>query len=134
VTRGCRTDGAKSEGFSRGLVTASRVLMGLIAALLVVAPWTEHYGTFDNFPRGGDVELSLLAFLGFLCLVLLLAQLREQRLKSPPPVQDEEWEFSRAADEWDRTCAAARQRISQTSHSPPFASCLLGAFNLPLQI
>jgi hypothetical protein len=123
----------KTEGFSQSLVVASRVLMSLIVALLFVAPWTEHYGTFDNFPHGQDFELSLFAFLALLCLVLLLAQLRKQRLNDPPAVRDD-WEWCLICELAVAIPDASPKRIAQVSHSPPGGSHSLGAYNLPLQI
>jgi hypothetical protein len=107
--------------------------MSLIVALLFVAPWTEHYSTFDNFPHGQDFELSLFAFLALGCLVLLLAQLRKQRLEDPPAVRDD-WE-------WCLICIPAvaipgmlQERIALVAHSPPHGSHSPGPHNLPLQI
>lgn len=104
--------------------------MGLISVLLVVSPWTEHFGTFDNFPHGQDFELSLLAFLALLCLVLLLAVRRKQGLKdlvadrsSVPLIA---WKLGRP----DRGCA----RVANACHSPPLPSLSPGAYNFPLLI
>jgi hypothetical protein len=134
VRRVSSTSGAKIEGFSRSLAVASRVMMGLIALLLVVAPWTEHYGTFDNFPHGQDFELSLLAFLGFLCLVLLLALLSKQRLTSDPAGQDDDWEYRLNLEPPAATRESLRARTARMIHSPPRGSPPPGAYNLPLQI
>jgi hypothetical protein len=107
--------------------------MWLMVALLSVAPWTEHYATFDNFPHGQDFELSLFAFLALLCLVLLLAQVRKQRLKDPPTVLDNlEWPL--IYEPPVATPDALRKRIARVSHSPPRGGHPLGAYNLPLQI
>ena len=131
--RAARTGEARTEKddqFSRSLLAGSRVLMCLFALLLAVAPWTEHFGTFDNFPHGQDFELSLLAFLALLCLVLLLALRRKQGLKDIFSVSSWHslviWELGRPA----RGCA----RIVDSCHSPPFRSAWAGACNLPLQI
>ncbi len=134
VRRGCSTSGAKIEGFSRALALASRVIIGLMALLLVVAPWTEHYGTFDNFPRGQDFELSLFAFLGFLCLVLLLGLLRKQWLKKDPARQDGEWDYRLILKPSASMQERLRARIAQMSHSPPRGSPPADAYRLPLQI
>lgn len=56
-----------------------RVLIGLIALLTAVSPWTQYYWHFDNFPRGGeDFEFGLLCSLMVFCLVLILMQLGKQ--------------------------------------------------------
>jgi hypothetical protein len=133
VKRASSTSRAKIEGFSQSLVVASRVLMSLIVALLFVAPWTERYGTFDNFPHGQDFELSLFAFLALACLVLLLAQLRKQRLEDPPAVRDD-WEWCLICGLSIAMPDALPKRIAQVSHSPPGGSPPPGAYNLPLQI
>lgn len=130
---GSSTSRANTEGFSESLVAASRVLMWLMLGLLAVAPWTEHYATLDDFPHGQDFELSLFAFLALLCLVLLLAHLRKQRLEDPPAVCDNrEWCLI-----WEPEFAmpdGLRMRIAPASHSPPGGSHARGAYNLPLQI
>ena len=134
VSRTSRTGEAgigKADGFSRSLITGSRVLMCLIALLLAVAPWTEHFGTFDNFPHGQDFELSLLAFLALLCLVLLLAVLRKRGLKDifavrawGPLVVWEPGGRPKPGFAW----------TTNACNSPPLPSPSLGTFNLPLQI
>jgi len=48
----------------------------LVALLLAVIPWSERYSLLDNFPQGQDTEFSILAFLVFLGLMLLLARRR----------------------------------------------------------
>lgn len=133
MRRASSTSGAEIEGFSHSLVVASRVLMWLMVVLLFVAPWTEHYGTFDNFPHGQDFELSLLTFLALLCLVLLLAQLRKQRLKDPPDVRDD-WEWCLICEPPFAMPDTLRMRIARVAHSPPGGSHPVGAYNLPLQI
>jgi len=54
----------------------SRVFVWLVALLLAAIPWSERYSMLDNFPRGQDTEFSLLAFLLFFGLMLLLARSR----------------------------------------------------------
>jgi hypothetical protein len=52
-----------------------RVLLVTVAVLSAVMPLTEHFWKADLFPRGGeDFEMSLLALLALLCMVLLVAQ------------------------------------------------------------
>ena len=121
----------KTDESSRSLIASSRVLICLIALLLAVAPWTEHFGTFDNFPHGQDFELSLLAFLALLCLVLLLAVLRKRGLKDIFAVRAwgplVVWDLG-GKPKPGFACTA------NACHSPPLPSPLVGAFNLPLQI
>jgi hypothetical protein len=123
-------NGAKVEGLSQALVRVSRLLICLIGLLLIVSPWTEYYGTFDNFPHGQDFELSLLAFLALLCLVLVLAQRRHQGMK-----------VDRAVRHWLslllRTPLPLEPLLGEVecvSHAPPHRGLRLSVFNLPLQI
>jgi hypothetical protein len=133
VRKASSASGAKIERFSKSLAVASRLLMCLMVALLSVAPWTEHYGTFDNFPHGQDFELSLFAFLALLCLMLLLALLRKQRLKDPPDVRDD-WEWCLICEPRFAMPDALRKLVARVSHSPPCGDHPLGSYNLPLQI
>lgn len=56
-----------------------RALIGLLAFLMVAMLWTERFFTWDKFLQGGqDLELSLVALVVFLCLILLLAQRSRQ--------------------------------------------------------
>jgi hypothetical protein len=107
--------------------------MWLMVTLLVAGPWTEHYGTFDNFPHGQDFELSLFAFLALLCLILLLAQLRKQWLEDPPDVRDD-WEWCLIFEAPVSMLDTLQERIARVSHSPPRGSRSPGPYNLPLQI
>lgn len=105
--------------------------MGMMAALLVIAPWTEHYRTFDNFPHGQDVELSVLAFLAFVSLVLVLAQQRRGRLKDAPAVE-ENWEGPAVCGYSFVEVDARRETVRRVSHSPPGDMPIV--YNLPLVI
>lgn len=56
-----------------------RALISLIAFLMVAMMWTERFLTWDRFLQGGqDLELSLVALVVFLCLIILLAQKSQQ--------------------------------------------------------
>lgn len=56
-----------------------RLLLGLVAFLMVAMMWTERFLTWDKFLQGGqDLELSLVALVVFLCLIILLAQRSQQ--------------------------------------------------------
>jgi hypothetical protein len=105
--------------------------MCLVVLLLTVAPWTEHFGTFDNFPHGQDFELSLLAFLALLCLVLLLALRRKEGLKDIFTVSS--WHsivIWKLGGRPERGFA----RITDSCNSPPHRSSRSASYNLPLQI
>jgi hypothetical protein len=73
VVRSCQP-GVQLAQDSGEFVLLSRILVSLVAAFLIVIPWSERYGMLDNFPHGQDTEFSLLAFLIFLGLMLLLAR------------------------------------------------------------
>ncbi len=56
-----------------------RALIGLVAFLMTAMMWTERFLTWDRFLQGGqDLELSLVALVVFLCLIILLAQQSQQ--------------------------------------------------------
>ena len=56
-----------------------RLLIGLAAFLMTAMMWTERFLTWDKFLQGGqDLELSLVALVVFLCLIILLAQRSQQ--------------------------------------------------------
>ena len=71
-----------SNRLPRIFLLSSRLLLGLIASLLAVIPWSECYCALDNFPRGQDFETNLLAFLALLGLVLLLIELCHRGLSA----------------------------------------------------
>jgi hypothetical protein len=49
------------------------LIAGAVSVLLI-APFTEHITSLDNFPRGGqDFEISAFLILTLLCLLLLAA-------------------------------------------------------------
>ena len=69
-----RQQRASLSDASRACLLAGRVLISLIAILLPLMLWTEHFTAWDKFFEGGqDCELSLLALFAFLCLVILLS-------------------------------------------------------------
>jgi cytochrome bd-type quinol oxidase subunit 2 len=56
-----------------------RLLIGLVVFLMMAMMWTERFMTWDKFLQGGqDLELSLVALVVFLCLIILLAQQAQQ--------------------------------------------------------
>ena len=58
-----------------------RLLLGLVAFLMMAMMWTERFMTWDRFLQGGqDLELSLVALVIFLCLIILLAQRSQQAM------------------------------------------------------
>jgi hypothetical protein len=55
-------------------VRAGRLLLVINVIVLIASSFTEHFWTWDRFLRGGqDFELSVLAFIAFFCLILVLA-------------------------------------------------------------
>lgn len=66
---------------ARVLVCLGRYLLILSALSLLTMPMTERYWTWDHFfQTGRDFELSMLAVLILLCLVLVLSKQRKQRV------------------------------------------------------
>ena len=64
---------------TRASTVIGRLLLGLVAFLMVAMMWTERFLTWDRFLQGGqDLELSLVALVVFLCLIILLAQRSQQ--------------------------------------------------------
>ena len=60
-------------------MVVGRLLLGLVAVLMIAMMWTERFLTWDKFLQGGqDLELSLMALVVFLCLIILLAQRSQQ--------------------------------------------------------
>jgi hypothetical protein len=131
VNRKRKTADTKRDEVSCCFLLVSRSLLCLFTVLLVATPWTEGYRLLDNFPRGQDSELNILALLAFLGLVLLITRSARRKLRS---LLFRDW-----------LClllnpAALFQRPSLNGHYsvPPATPPLLGsrpsAFNLPLQI
>ena len=86
-----------------------RLLLVATATLLLVMPWTEYFCHFDKFLRGGpDVELSLMAFLAFLCLVSSSSNSAGRACRWP-------W---RCAAGWPRSSAPSTRR----AFPAPFAA------------
>ena len=53
----------------------SKILMATTFLVIALMPLTEYFWHFDEFLHGGqDFELSLLAILTVLCLILVLSQ------------------------------------------------------------
>lgn len=55
-------------------VRAGRILLIINVIVLIVSCFTEHLWSWDFLHGGQDVELSILAFLAFICLILVFAQ------------------------------------------------------------
>jgi hypothetical protein len=76
LVRSFKRPAARRKQDSGRFLLLSRVFVWLVALLLAVIPWSERYSMLDNFPHGQDTEFSILAFLIFLGLMLLLARSR----------------------------------------------------------
>jgi hypothetical protein len=64
---------------ARVFVLVSRCLLMLTTLSLITMPITEHLWTWDCFLQGGrDFELSSIALLSFLCLVMVLSRTYKQ--------------------------------------------------------
>jgi hypothetical protein len=130
VSRERRMAGGTKERVSPAFVVLSRGLLFLFASWLLISPWTEGYRLLDNFPRGQDSELSLLAILAFLGIVLLIGRSARRRVSSLLLLS-----FLRVA------CVAGTRQLGKVSHlktdggveSPPYGPAV-SAFRTPLQI
>ena len=108
----------------------SRVFVWLVALLLAVIPWSERYSMLDNFPRGQDTEFSLLAFLLFLGLMLLLARSRTSILGALIKWCESVSVLARSG----RTVLHAIALSLPLEYGPEPPGPPLAAFDIPLQI
>jgi len=144
ATGNCRREQPVSEGtvrrrrkiaepgrveVSRSFLFVSRTLLSLFGLLLLVSPWTEGYRLLDNFPRGQDSELNILALLAFLGLVLLITRSARRRLRSFLLLKWL-WLLPDPASLLTRSSLDGHQSVP----APPLLERPPGAFNLPLQI
>jgi hypothetical protein len=116
----------------RRFIALCRTLMALIGLLLAVTPWTEGYRLLDNFPRGQDSEVHLLALLAFFGMVLLLA--RSCNASVCLALTFASW----LSSVWRRVlripCGLERPTPVLARHIPPLPGGSRASFNLPLQI
>jgi hypothetical protein len=123
----------KTEGDVSGMfVIAARLLLSTFTLLLLLTPWTESYRLLDNFPRGQDSELNILALLAFLGLVLLLARSSRSRLRAFPLLRNWLWLLLDPAVPVDNPSLHGRYTLAPSPPAPLESS--FGVFNLPLLI
>jgi hypothetical protein len=103
-----------------------------MAFLLLVSPWTEGYRLLDNFPHGQDSELSLLALLTFLGLVLLLARACTRNVCTLLNVGS--WLSSVFQTFFCMLADPPAAAALPLRHIPPLGRVSAGSFNIPLQI
>lgn len=123
---------ANLDESSPTFILISRILIGMMALLLVIIPWSERYSTLDSFPRGGDTELGLLTIFAVFGLILLFLRAAKKQIRnllraryflfSVLPLV-----LSLLADCHHRLGLADR-------HRTPLPGSSLDAYNLPLQI
>jgi hypothetical protein len=110
----------------------SRILLYFIALILVVSPWTEYHWTFDHFLRGGhDFELSLLSFVVFLCLMLLMAQRGKQAMDELLSIRQR---LTAVFHKINATPYGLGAVVISSARFKPDLSASLNLCNLPLQI
>lgn len=131
MSRRRKTAGTKRDEISCLFLLASRTLLCLFAVLLVATPWTEGYRLLDNFPRGQDSELNILALLAFLGLVLLITRSARRKLRTLL-LRSWLWMLLHPAALFHR--ASLHGHYSIPPAAPPLLGSCPGAFNLPLQI
>jgi hypothetical protein len=113
-------------------VIATRFLLSTFTLLLLLTPWTEGYRLLDNFPRGQDSELNILALLAFFGLVLLLARSSRTRLRAFPLLRNWLWLLLDPAGAADTPSLHGRYMLAP-SPPPPLESSF-GLLNVPLLI
>jgi hypothetical protein len=113
-------------------IALSRVLIALIGLLLLATPWTEGYRLLDNFPRGQDSEVHLLALLVFLGLVLLLARSRTQSVAVILSVAS--WISAILQHILRISFGLERTSVASVRHAPPIPNALHATFQPPLRI
>ena len=130
MSREHRMAGSARERVSPTFVVLSRCLLFLFASWLLISPWTEGYRLLDNFPRGQDSELNLLAMLAFLGIVLLIGRSAGRRVSSLLLLS-----LLRVlgAVGLRQLCTASHTQTDVQVTSPPFGPPL-SAFRTPLQI
>lgn len=116
---------------SRSFLRASRMLLSFFLLLLLVTPWTEGYRLLDNFPRGQDSELNILALLAFLGLVLLITRSARRMLRN---FLMRNWFWRLLLHPALLLRLSAHGQTSVPIAAPPLLVPCSGAFNLPLLI
>ncbi len=117
---------------SAACLLGARVLMLLTVSLVAVMPMTEYFWQFDQFMRGGqDFELSLLAMMTFLCLILVLLQLGRGNIRLLMSWRHWLANVFRGAD----PCPpGSLTGLIGALHAIPIPSAALSLYNLPLQV
>ena len=117
---------------SSAYLFGGRLLMFLTLVLVVVMPLTEYFWHFDRFMQGGqDFELSLLAAMTFLCLILVLFQKGKRSVALLMALR--RWlgfVFCAA----DPGAPGSMSGLITLLHATPLPSASLGLYNLPQQI
>jgi hypothetical protein len=132
VSRRRQITGTTRDDVSPSFLAISRVLISLMGVLLLVTPWTEGYRLLDNFPRGQDSEIHLLALLAFLGLALLLARSSKQSVCTVLILADLLLLLLHNA--LSLLPGLERWPIVAIRHPPPGQSPSLASLSLPLQI
>lgn len=117
---------------SPAFILMSRILIGMIALLLAILPWSERYSNLDSFPHGHDAELGFLAILAVFGLILLLLRAAEKQLSDVFVVRY----LLFLIIPWASSLhLQGHQGLTRAdSHDPPLPGLSLEMYNLPLQI
>jgi hypothetical protein len=110
----------------------SKILMATTFLVIALMPLTEYFWHFDGFLHGGqDFELSLLAILTVLCLVLILFQHGKKDLELL--ICRRRWlafEFCHA----EPAIPGEFRGLISSPHAEPLPNAALGMYTLPLQV
>lgn len=132
MNRTPRKGAAILDKASPAFILMSRVVIGMIALLLAVIPWSERYSLLDNFPHSQDTELNLLALFVVLGLILLIVRSSARQLRSMLVVRY--WPLTmirRMVSAMPETGPAVPPRCGSP---PPLSPSPGDTYNLPLQI
>ena len=110
----------------------SQFVLLLIAILLVVMPWTEHFWHFDNFLAGGqDFELTLLCVATILCFILVMLQ--HGKCSVQLSLSWSKWLYTIFRCK-NRPAPGALRGLITALHVIAVPSASLGQYSLPLQV
>ncbi len=122
----------KKDKVCRLYASVGHFLVLCAGLIILLMPWTEQHWTFDGFLHGRpDFELSLLAVVTMLCLVLLLAFMAKHSVAVLLSLRI--W-FSRMFNKAGLLAQLSFCGLRSESVGAPGPYPAMGFYNLPLQI